>query len=534
MLDLTKLHQAVRYEGGVSRRLFLAYAGALSSLPLLGRASWAVENPTFPSDPFTLGVASGDPEPDGFVIWTRLAPAPLEVGGGMGTEPVAVSWEVASDEGMNEIVASGRAIATPQLGYSVHVELEGLAPDRWYWYRFRAGEAESPLGRTRTMPTAEAQPEQLKFAFASCQHIEVGYYTAYEQMAKDEPDLVCFLGDYIYENAGYDGWPRKHVGGWCSSLEDYRIRIAQYRADPLLANMHAQCPWLVTWDDHEVCNNYANDHHEDDRVNPADMLARRANAYQAYYEMMPLRARSLPQGPDMQLYRRATFGRLAEFQVLDTRQYRSNQPNGDRATPFTDDPATDPAFDPQQTMLGRQQRGWLEGGLIASQSTWNVLAQQVVMAMLSMGETAEGTPTYHMDSWTGYNRERMDLLRFLAERRVPNPVVITGDVHSNWVNDLRVDDRLPEQEIVASEFVCTSLSSGGNGVEKAEGDDELLAANPCVQFHNSERGYVRCTVTPETWQSDFMVVDDISQPGGRTFSRASFVIEAGQPGAKPV
>ena len=241
-----------------------------------------------------------------------------------------MSWEIADDESMTKIVQTGTATASPQLAHSVHVEAEGLQPDRWYWYRFRAGDAQSPIGRARTLPLATASPESLRFAFASCQNYEQGLFTAYEHMVKDDLDLIFHLGDYIYEGKGNPGRLRSHLGDEIMTLDDYRIRHAQYRSDVLLQNAHAHCPWFVTWDDHEVDNNYANDINEKTGVDPVDFLIRRANGYQAYYEMMPLRRSCLPQGPNMQLYRGASYGKLAEFLVLDTRQYRTDQPNGDK------------------------------------------------------------------------------------------------------------------------------------------------------------------------------------------------------------
>ena len=518
------LHNAIRNEGGMSRRLFLAYGAALSSIPLLARASWADRKPSFSSDPFTLGVASGDPDSHGMVLWTRLAPQPLQPDGGMPSQPIEVSWQIGEDESMSKVVASGTAIATPQLGHSVHVEVDNLQADRWYWYRFRAGDAESPVGRTRTMPAATAMPQQLRFAVASCQNYEQGLFTAYEQMARDDVDVVFHLGDYIYEYAaGRNGKVRTHLGDELQSLGDYRVRHSQYRADPLLHRMHAQCPWLVTWDDHEFDNNYAGDISEEHDVDPVSFLNRRASAYQAYYEMLPLRAASLPRGAHMQLYRRARFGRLADFQVLDTRQYRTDQPNDDRKSPLNE-----AACDTANSLLGSRQRNWLFRNLIRSQATWNVLAQQVMMASVGF-PTDDQSLVYSMDQWPGYSAERAELLRFMAQRRVPNPVVLTGDIHSNWANELRIDDGRPEADVVASEFVTTSISSGGNGVDQPEGLESLKAANPCIQFHNRQRGYIRCTVTPEQWTSDYVVVDDVTRPDGKIHSRAKFVVEAGNP-----
>ena len=527
MYDPKDLRAAIRHEGGISRRLFLSYAASLTAMPLLAFAPAPIRaRPRFQADPFSLGVASGDPDHTGFVIWTRLAPRPLDPDGGMPNERVEVRWEVSEDEAGQNVVKSGAVFAAPILGHSVHVEVDGLKPDRWYWYRFRSGDAQSPLGRARTFPEPDSMPRQLRFAFASCQHYEAGHFTAYEHMAKDDLDLVFHLGDYIYEGPGREGGVRRHAGPKLFTLSDYRIRLAQYRSDPLLHRMHARCPWMVTWDDHEVENNYAADISERVAADPAEFLIQRQNAYQAYYEIMPLRRRSIPRGPDMQLYRKAPFGRLAELFVLDTRQYRTNQVNNDRASPLNE-----AALDPRGSLLGERQREWLQSSLAGSRGTWNVLAQQVMMGMVGFNR-ADGK-CYSMDQWPGYAHERMALMKFMSDRRVANPIVLTGDIHSNWVNDLRVDDRKPELPIVATEFVGTSITSGGNGVDRPLGVDLLMAENPCVKFHNRQRGYVRCTATPSGLQTDYVVVEDVTKPGAPARVRASFTVEPGRPGAKP-
>ncbi|MDG3004830.1 alkaline phosphatase D family protein [Paludisphaera mucosa] len=529
MRDLSELFSAARAEGRVSRRLFLAYGAALSSLPLLGaRAEARSRRASFAADPFSLGVASGEPTEGGVVLWTRLAPSPLDPDGGMPPEAVEVAWELATDDGMREIVRSGKAVASPQLAHSVHVEAEGLQPDRWYWYRFRAGDAVSPVGRTRTAPAADAAPERLRFAFASCSHYEQGYFTAYRRLAEEDLDLAFHLGDYIYEGSGRDALVRKHAGPKLRTLADYRIRHAQYKTDPDLQAAHARCPWVVTWDDHEFENNYAAGVSEKAGVDPVEFLEQRARAYQAYYEAMPLRPSSLPHGPHMKLYRTVPFGRLATFQVLDTRQYRTDQPNDDRASELNE-----LALSPKNTILGAEQADWLKAALLRSTGTWNVLAQQVMMGMVHRSRTPGGPELYSMDQWPGYAVERMKLVEFLADRRVPNPVVLTGDIHSNWVNDLRVDDRKPEGAVVAAEFVGTSITSGGDGSPQVEGLDGLLAANPCVRFHNRQRGYVLCTLTPKSWVSDYRIVEKVKSPGAPAKTLKSFAVEAGKPGVQP-
>ena len=305
------------------------------------------------------------------------------------------------------------------------------------------------------MPRNEDEPEKLRYAIASCQHLEAGYYTAYEHMVKEDLDLVFHLGDYIYEGAEKDNGVRHHNGPKIDTLDDYRNRYALYKSDSHLQAAH-QLFRIVTWDDHEVENNYAGETEQDEPGNVEAFLRRRRQHYQAYYEHMPLRRSALPSGPDMRLYRRIPFGQLAEFSVLDTPEYRSDQPNGDGGKPLSGD-----VFNPAATMLGRHQEGWLYRGLLQSHATWNVLAQQVMMARV--GYQKESGTTYSMDQWSGYDVPRSRLLDFLQTRRVANPVVLTGDIHTNWCNDLLVDFDRPDGPVVAAEFVGTSISSAGDG-----------------------------------------------------------------------
>lgn len=509
-----------------SRRSFLVAATSLAAAAVWSSRAQGViqKNVKVPDQQFTLGVASGDPAPDGFVIWTRLAPKPLE-GGGMPTENVEVGWEVAEDEQMTKVVRSGKTVATPDWAHSVHVEVEGLRPDRWYFYRFHASGEESPKGRARTMPAADSSPTRLNFAFASCQHYEQGLFTAYEHMAREGHDLILHLGDYIYEGAASDKRLRQHVGPLLQSLGDYRNRHAQYKTDPLLQAAHAAAPWLVAWDDHEFANNCAGLISERADDDPAEYRQRRAHAYQAYYEHMPLRRTSLPTGPDMRLYRRVPFGNLAEFFVLDTRQYRTDQPCGDG-----NKPQCAACFDPRATALGEAQEKWLLSGLAGSKNRWNVLAQQIMMARVD--RTAGEAANFSMDQWPGYEMNRRRLLKFFHDHPQLNPVVLGGDIHSNWANNLIVDFDDLGSKTVATEFVGTSISSGGDGVQEPQRLSDLYSENPFVKFHNAERGYVRCTVSPQEWRSDFQVVQYVTRPGAALVTRASFVVEEGRPGVQ--
>lgn len=446
----------------LNRRAFVLSGLALAGLPWRAQASSLVvkQQQKFAGNPFTLGVASGDPTPSSVVLWTRLAPSPLTPDGGMPAENVEVRWVIARDDQLKDVVREGRSIATPLFAHSLHVEVEGLEPDRWYSYGFFVGNEASPIGRTRTMPALSVLPEKLRYAFASCQHFETGLYTAYEHMAREDLDLVAHLGDYIYEYAGQDQRVRKHEGPKLTSLDDYRIRHAQYKTDPHLQAAHARCPWIAAWDDHEFENNYANDISEKSGVDPVLFLQQRARAYRAYYEHLPLGPMSIPQGPSMRLYKNIQFGRLAQFSVLDTRQYRTDQPCGDGNKPLCPE-----ALDPKGTLLGDEQENWLNNSLLNSPARWNVLAQQVMMARVDRKPGPE--VAYSMDQWGGYDVARTRLLSFLRDRQIANPVVITGDIHTNWVNDLKVNFDEPAAPTVATEFVGTSISSGGTAARRS-------------------------------------------------------------------
>ena len=471
------------------------------------------------SGPFTLGVASGDPTPSGVVLWTRLAPDPLN-GGGMGDHPITVKWEVAEDESMRRVVARGHAKATPQLGHSVHAEVDGLRPGAWYWYRFKAGRDLSPVGRTRTAPDHGARTDRLAFALTSCQLYESGFFTAHRHMAAEDLDLVIQVGDYIYEGGPVAGRPRQHEGdGEPVTLVDYRNRYGQYKADADLQASHAAFPWAVVLDDHELDNNWADEVPQDPCAAARDaFLARRAAAFQAYYEHMPLRRSSMPAGIDISLYRRLTFGDLVDVHLLDTRQYRSDQDSARRA-------------DPARTILGDEQEAWLQRSLAGPTARWNALAQQVFFSERDF--TAGPDARFSDDAWDGYVADRDGLRDHIAAVGASNPVVLTGDVHANYVCDVKEDFNDPASRTVATELVGTSISTGGNGMEQGANDPVQLAENPHIKFINRNRGYVRNVITPSQWTADFRVVDFVTAPGAPVRTRASFVIEDGRPGAQP-
>jgi len=512
----------------IGRRQVLAGALALGAVQVAAPFVRAVRaQPRLSGNPFTLGVASGCPLPTGVALWTRLAPAPLMPGGGMPREVVPVDWEVATDERMGQVVQRGTTAATPDWAHAVHVEVDGLEPGRHYWYRFRAGGETSPIGRTRTAPAVSADVGRLRFAFVSCQQYEQGYFTAYRHIVADDVDLVMHLGDYIYESSWGRDHVRKHGAPEPHTLDDYRARYALYKMDLDLQAAHAAYPWLVTWDDHEVANDYADDRSQY-LDTPGWFLQRRAAAYQAYYEHMPLRRQMVPFGPSMRLHHRATFGRLLDVHLLDDRQYRSHQPcaaPGRGGANVVENCAE--RLDARLTMLGEPQERWLEAGLDRSRARWNVIAQQTLMAQLDR-KPGPGQ-LFWTDGWDGYPAARRRLLEYLGQRKPANPVVIGGDVHSFWVADLKPDFDDPRSPVVASEVVGTSVTSQFG--RRQEEVDALLGDNPHIRFASgARRGYVRVEVTPERLRADLRTVRSVVQPGAAADTQASFVVEDGRPG----
>jgi len=512
----------LNFARGPDRREFLTRCAALGGATLVGVKRGRGRSVRFRAYPFTLGVASGDPAPQGLVLWTRLAPEPLTPSGGMLPQNVTVRWEIAQDERFSRGLLRGDVTAVPSLAHAVHVEVNGLQPDREYWYRFIAGDESSPAGRTRTAPLGTDLPEALRFAFASCQHYEQGFFTALRHLAAEDIRFVVHLGDYIYESGATPDRPRRHEGDEIMTLDEYRQRYALYKLDADLQAAHAALPWIVTWDDHEVDNNYAGDRDENGTP-PPEFLRRRAAAYQAYYEHMPVRRGARPDGPNARLYRRLRFGRLLDLHVLDGRQYRTDQPCGDGRKPRCAD-----AFDARATLLGRAQEAWLEQGLGQSNARWNAIANQVPLSQID-NEPGENA-SYSMDRWDGYVAARSRLLQRLRARRPNPPIVITGDTHFSLAGELRPEFGNPASPVVGVEFIGTSLSSGGDGQDMADFGQRFLDANPDLRFFNNQRGYVRCVVTPREWQADYRVVDFVTRPGSPITTRASFTVLDGRPG----
>lgn len=512
------------------RELLLAAAVPLvPALPDIRSRSWSPSSSPGSSpalhDPFTLGVASGDPWATGVVLWTRLAPDPLAPDGlgGMPRRPVTVHWQVAEDPSFARVVRGGYAVADPAWAHTVHVEVRGLRPGAEYSYRFRAEGHVSPVGRTRTAPAA-GWTGSARFAVASCANYEDGFFTAYRRLAEEQPDLVLHLGDYLYESPQQPGpgHVRGHLGRETRTLADYRQRHAQYRLDPDLQAAHAAAPWAVVPDDHEVDANWAG---FTPQVPERDFAARRAAAFRAYYEHLPLRRAAVPRGPDLPIHRRLAWGDLATVHLLDTRQHRSDQACGDTRVI-----GCGARQAPGRTMLGSAQEQWLDEGLAGSGARWDLIAQQVFLAQKDSWPGPE--KELAMDAWDGYPAARARLLRSATQAR--NPVVLTGDVHRHYAADLRLDPDDLSAPVVASEVVTTSISSGGDGAERTAFTDVQLAENPHLHWVDSRRGYVVLHLDRHTLRAEHRVLDRVSRPGARARTAARFELADGERGLRRV
>ena len=478
--------------------------------------------------PFTLGVASGDPLPDGFVIWTRLAPEPLERASGMPMQSVPVRWEVATDDNFTEIVAKGDTLARPELGHAVHIEVAGMQPARRYWYRFMHGDAISPVGTVKSAPGSQEEIDQLRIGVAGCQHYESGYYTAYHHLSQ-EPDLdaIFHYGDYIYEyrsgRSCQDNCFRRHVGDEIYTLDDYRRRYAQYKLDPNLQQAHAAAAFLSTYDDHEIDNNWASIHDEQGTPSNAFVL-RRFAAFQAWYENMPVRISQFPAEGHIQAFRRLDYGRLLRIHLLDTRQYRSDQLCGLSNTEFCR-PPTDQA---PSHMLGNAQENWLSQGLDRD-STWHLLAQQcMVMPFMYPGDRGDGR--VNLDSWSGYPDARQRVVDMIAAKQNGKVIIATGDVHKHHAGVLPLNPEDPEGAAVATEYVTTSITSSGDGSEIPAGWENVPGNNPHTRLLNDRRGYQVFTITPTQWQTDVITVDYVTREGAARHKLATLVTLPGKAG----
>jgi alkaline phosphatase D len=535
----------------LDRRYFLqnslrnaALASTAASTLWLPRSAWSQTR--ISSNPFTLGIASGSPTSDGIVLWTRLAPSGFLGSSSLGNDNITVRWEIAHDEGFTRVVQRGQAQALAQLAHSVHVEVAGLEGGRGYFYRFILGDFTSPLGRTRTLPATDVAPSRFRIAYASCQRWEHGYYSAYRHMLADQPDLVLFLGDYVYE------YPRAanpvrtpnatSNGGWVITLDDYRSRYALHKSDPDLQAMHAACPWAFTWDDHEVQNDYAGLQAGDAGPAVADFAARRAAAYQAFYEHMPLRASALTRAlaglsekpaAELRIYGQLKLGALGSLYLLDPRQYKDAPvctKEGDGKTGSVN-PAQCPAWnDPARSFLGAAQEKWLAQSLAqnASSGGWQIIGQSTRFGLRDSRASGAGQ-TFHNDNWDGYSAARTRLTDALQKSGSNNAVMLGGDVHENWVGHIKADYAKSSSANIGTEFCGTSISSRHSANSTNDKIPERLARNPHFIFADSEkRGYGLADFSAQKLQVSLRTVSDVTSKDATIQTLAQFAVQSGR------
>jgi len=512
------------------RRQLLSMAAASAALVSLPKAVWG--RLTWPANPFSLGVASGSPTSHSVVLWTRIDTAILAQTG-RSRATIDVGWQLSLDERFSQIIQQGSLKASPQLGHSLHAEIAGLAPDSHYFYRFITGEATSAVGRTRTFPESHAQAKQLRLAYASCQRWGDGFYTAYRDMLEQHLDVVMFLGDYIYEyppSASRDVRPT--TGGWVITLDEYRERYALHKSDSHLQAMHAACPWIVTWDDHEVQNDYAELHAGFSGAPVPDFAARRRIAYQAFYENMPVRYADFAEllnnrSEQVRIFGSTQFGQLATLYNLDNRQHRHRQactpgdrPGGGRINPERCDLLTQE----YRTLLGQEQEGWLKRQFENSRTQWNIIGQQT---LLGPRHTGSATQSVWNDGWGGYPAARQRLIDAMRTTRLKNPIVLGGDVHQNWVGHILADYNRPESPAIGIEFCGTSITSRNRATEAELA--RILKHSPYFVYANATyRGYGLVEVTQHSLTTTLRAVKNVSDPNSGVMTLARFRVDAGQ------
>lgn len=497
------------------------WAGACTPAPLRQPGA----GPRWQTDPFALGVASGQPQPDSVVLWSRLLIA--EADAAHKAQAQTVVCELFADEALRQPVRQWTVQTDATRAHSVHVVAADLQPGRSYWYRFVCGSAVSPVGRTRTSPAHHDKVARLRVALSSCQHFEQGYYVAHREMAQRELDLVLFVGDYIYESSNPRYQVRKHLGGVPTRLDEYRQRHAQYKTDADLQACHAAHPWVMTWDDHEVVNDYADD--EDNKFSdPQTVLRRRAAAYQAYFEHMPLRLGPDPQQPhSMRIHDRMAWGQLADLWTLDCRQYRSHHacpdPNRGGARVVA---GCAELQDANRTMLGQTQEAWFSQGLTQSTRRWKLVAQSTQMSSTGL-PTPLGRSAFN-DGWDGYPMARERLLNTIAQAQLKDVLILGGDVHMNVAANLRVRPNDERSPVVSSEFVTTSVSSRGMSETLAA---QIRENNPDIQhLRPDERGYTLVDVQAAGVTAEFRSTPHPAMPGSVLRTQAQWRVNSGVAG----
>ncbi|MBX7249789.1 MAG: alkaline phosphatase D family protein [Caulobacteraceae bacterium] len=517
----------------VTRRSAFALAAGATAF-LSARPGRAAEPVRFSADPFKLGVASGDPTADGFVIWTRLAPEPFEPDGGMGDRTVEVAWTIAEDDRFRTPVRSGTQLAHGDRGHAIHVELTGLQPGRPYWYRFEAGGVRSPAGRAMTLPALGSPLDRYRLAWVSCQHFEQGFFTAYRDMVAWDPGLILHLGDYIYESS-FGQQIRRHPNRDPRTLDDYRVHHAVYKLDEDLQAAHRHTSWALIWDDHDVANDYAGLI----PPNPADLEgfpARRAAGYQAWFENLPISRRSLVSQGEMRIYQQLIIGDLAQIALLDNRQYRSPRACVDPQRWRSTLKACPDNRAPGRTMLGDEQEHWLGQTLDHAPTRWNVIAQQTMFSPF-LQKTAQGEWGAYMDGWSAYPAARQAILDRIAQRPNRDTVILGGDMHSYFAVDVHAngdDDKMLASPLVASEFVGGSVTTQNYNYERWTRTIAELGNQHIRFFDDRVHGWAGAEITPAQWTVDFRAVSStwVRDPTFSSLSR--WAVEYGKAGVQRI
>ncbi|HEY9487042.1 MAG TPA: alkaline phosphatase D family protein [Chryseosolibacter sp.] len=457
--------------------------------------------------PFYHGVASGDPLTDKVIIWTRVTPEDS-------VPSIEVSWEISTNEAFEPVVKHGVFSTSPQRDYTVKIDVDGLAPDTRYYYRFQALEETSSLGRTKTLPKENV--DSLRFAVVSCSNWQHGYFNAYDRIAEKDLDAVLHLGDYIYEYGvnNAKNVDRRHLPEHeVITLSDYRIRYSQYHLDSGLRKMRQQHPLIAIWDDHEVANNTYVEGAQNHQPEEGDFLERKAAARQAYYEWIPIRE-------DEKHYRAFTFGNLAELIMLDERQEGKTKPA---------EGISDPVYrGKERSMLGRQQLNWLESELTTASATWRVIGNQVMFTDFDRSEVNSKNPR-NMDSWDGYPVEKEKIAGIIRENNLRNIIFLTGDTHASWAFEVVVDgagSHSGTYQPLAVEFGTPSVSSA-NANESSPDDTVIIREqtypkmNPHLKYVNQrDHGYLLLTLSPEKARADWYYVNILRPDEKETLARS--------------
>lgn len=503
----------------MDRRSFLY--GSVFGLSATALTACATDGSDLQTNPFTLGIASGDIDHASAVLWTRLAPDPDRADGGMTTSPVEVQWTLAATADLSQVIATGKAVARAELAHSVHVDIDGLAPGKEYWYQFSVGNFRSAIGRTKTLPDAENIPASLRFITTSCQNYSHGYFSAYQHMVDDKPDFLIHLGDYIYDTSFGETFRQHETESMPVSLNDFRRRHALYKTDPDLQQAHAQIPFFVTIDNHDALED-----------NDAGASARRRAAYQAWYEHMPVRGYDSIGDNTFDMHRQINVGDLLQISLLDSRQFRDQRApcNGeyDRSYGFGNyRERCDAVFDDDRSMLGASQEAWLYKRLENNEAAWNIIASPG--PFLPFQYKPDDKDLRYIGAWDAYPANRARLVNALDAAKTGHPLVLSGDVHTFWAIDgnlvPNVDERIP-----VTEFITSSVSA--NWPEPLQKTVmENLEINPQVRFHDPHhRGYFLHDVSSEHWLATARGVADAKVKPSVIVSLAQFEVTHGVQG----